>query len=218
MHWLIPPNILLYFVGALVSLFSIVDPLLAAPVFVSLTGHCTRQERISLARRASFNVFGILTAFFVAGTLILGFFGISIVALRLAGGLMITSSAFAMLNKKERLLPEEEQEAEGKEDIAFSPLAMPLLSGPGAIAVLIGLTTDAHHWMHFVSIFLVIILVSTACYWTLVASDWVIPKLGQTLIRDFTRIMGFILLCVGVQYMVNGLSGVAVDIAKQIGH
>ncbi len=207
-------ELLLYFTGALVSLFSIVNPLLAAPAFVSLTAGNTSPERHYLARRAALNVFGILLLFFISGSLILTFFGISINALRIGGGLMILTSAFGMINKKERLEPEEKREAEEKDDIAFSPLAMPLMSGPGAIAVIIGLASDASSVFHYVAIFLVIALVSLACFLTLFVSEAVVNKLGKTLVKAFTRIMGFILLCVGVQYIVNGVEGIVLKIMQ----
>jgi multiple antibiotic resistance protein len=199
------PDLPLFFVTSLVSLFSIVDPPMAAPVFASLTQDMSPQEQKQLAKRVSFFVLAILVAFFAAGGLILAFFGISIDALRIAGGLMILGTAYNMLEKKDRINPEEEQEAHQREDIAFSPLAMPILSGPGAIAVLIGMTTNADSWAHFAVILLVILLVCWSCYWTLVLAPRMVNALGQTVIRSFTRIMGFILLCIGVQYIVNGV-------------
>lgn len=207
-------DLFLFYVGSVVSLFSIVDPLLAAPVFVSLTHDETEQERHNLAKRACFFVFWILLAFFLAGTLILGFFGISIDALRIAGGLMILGSAYNMLEKKKKLQPDEEKEAEEKEDIAFSPLAMPLLSGPGAIAVIIGMTTDAKSIMYYPVIFLVIVTVCLSCYLTLKVSGKIVERLGETMVKAFTRIMGFLLLCIGVQYIVNGIKPILETIIK----
>ena len=150
----------LFFVGSFVSLFSIVDPLVAVPVFVSLTERFSPERRIQIAKQSSIYVLGVLLVFFIAGSLILKFFGISIEGLRIAGGLMIIGSAVEMLQKKERLLPQEQQESESKDDIAFSPLAMPILSGPGSIALIIGLTSDAKTFSHYLVIFLVIVLVS----------------------------------------------------------
>src|SRR3989338_4045589 len=124
---------LLFFVGSFVSLFSIVDPMLAVPVFVSLTEKYSPQKRIEIAEQTSIYALGVMLIFFIAGGLILKFFGISLEGLRIAGGLMIIASAVEMLQKKERLLPEEQKESEVKDDIAFSPLAMHILSGPGAI-------------------------------------------------------------------------------------
>ncbi|MBX2861671.1 MAG: MarC family NAAT transporter [Vampirovibrio sp.] len=204
--------LLAYFIGSFISLASIVNPLMAAPIFVTLTTQMDAKERRHVAWKSTLNVLIILLLFFVAGSLILSFFGISIHALRIAGGIMILNSAFGMLNKRDRLSPDEQKEAEDKEGIAFSPLAMPLMSGPGAIAVLIGMTADATSPAHYPLILLIILLVSLGCYITLRGSHFLMDKLGPTLMKAFTRMMGFILLCVGVQFMVNGIQGVVLDL------
>ena len=203
-------DLMLYFIGSLVSLISVVNPLLAVPVFTALTQTSSARERRSLSRKAATNVFFVLVLFFVSGHFILNFFGISIEALRIAGGVMILTSAFGMLNKEDRLLPEEHAECAEKDDWAFSPLAMPLMSGPGAIAVIMGMTADATSLTHYPIIFVVVLLASLACYGVLLGSHVLVERLGQTLMKSFTRIMGFILLCVGIQFMVNGIQGVVV--------
>jgi multiple antibiotic resistance protein len=195
----------LFFVGSFVSLFSIVDPLMAVPVFSTLTGSYTEAQRVVTARRATLYVFGILLVFFIAGGLILKFFGISLEGLRIAGGLMIVGSAIEMLERKDRLNLQEQQESEDKEDIAFAPLAMPLLSGPGAIAVIIGMTTDAKIWFHYPIIVFTIALVAISCYVMMRLSHVISKRMSTTMMKSFARIMGFILLCVGVQYILNGL-------------
>lgn len=206
-------DLLLFFVGTYISLFSIVDPLMAAPLFVTLTKGQSAQQRNEVARRASTFSFAILSIFFITGSLILNFFQISIDALRIAGGLMILSSAYGMLNKQETLNQEEELEAKSKavehDDIAFSPLAMPILSGPGAIAVIIGMTTNTGgNLFKYILIVLAILAVSFSSYIVMRISDQIMQRMGPTIVKAFTRIMGFILLCVGVQFVVNGVSPV----------
>ncbi len=200
-----PNELVLFFVGSFVSLFSIVDPLLAVPVFASLTQKYTTKQKKETAKKATMYVFWILILFFIAGGLILKFFGISLEGLRIAGGLMIIGSAIEMLQKKDKLLPAEQQESEEKDDIAFSPLAMPILSGPGAIAVMIGMTTDAKTFFHYVVILIIICLVALSCYIFLILANTIAHKMGTTTMKSFTRIMGFLLLCIGVQYIVNGV-------------
>lgn len=195
----------LFFVGSFVSLFSIVDPMLAVPVFVSLTEKYSHEKRVQIAREASIYALGIMVVFFIAGGLILKFFGISLEGLRIAGGLMIIASAVEMLQKKERLLPKEKDESETKDDISFSPLAMPLLSGPGSIAVIIGMTTDAKSWIYYPIIFSIICLIALLCYIFLRLAPIISRHMGPTAMSSFSRIMGFVLLCVGVQYIVNGV-------------
>lgn len=203
-------ELFMFFIGTFISLFSIVDPLMAAPLFVTLTDGQTAEQRNLVARRASMFAFAILGIFFITGSLILNFFQISIDALRIAGGLMILSSAYGMLNKQESLNREEEAEAKSKaghDDIAFSPLAMPILSGPGAIAVIIGMTTNTGGSpLKYLVILLAIMAVCASSYVTMRISDKIMQRMGPTIVKAFTRIMGFILLCVGVQFMVNGIS------------
>jgi multiple antibiotic resistance protein len=206
-------DMFMLFIGTYISLFSIVDPLMAAPVFVTLTEGQTAAQRNTVARRASMFSFAILSIFFITGSLILNFFQISIDALRIAGGLMILSSAYGMINKQASLNTEEEKEAQIKaathDDIAFSPLAMPILSGPGAIAVIIGMTTNAGgNWLNYLVIVLAILTVSISSYLVMRISDTMMQRMGPTIVKAFTRIMGFILLCVGVQFIVNGVSPV----------
>lgn len=195
----------LFFIGSFVSLFSIVDPMLAVPVFVSLTEKYSHEKRIQIAKEASIYALGIMIVFFIAGGLILKFFGISFEGLRIAGGFMIIASAVEMLQKKERLLPKEQDESETKDDISFSPLAMPLLSGPGSIAVIIGMTSDAKSWIYYPIIFLIICTVAILSYVFLRLAPIISQKMGATAMSSFNRIMGFILLCIGVQYIVNGV-------------
>jgi len=213
-------DMLMLLIGTYISLFSIVDPLMAAPVFVTLTEGQTPAQRNAVARRASTFSFAILSIFFITGSLILNFFQISIDALRIAGGLMILSSAYGMINKQASLNADEESEAKIKaathDDIAFSPLAMPILSGPGAIAVIIGMTTNANgNWLNYLVILLAILGVSFSSYLVLRISDTMMQRMGPTVVKAFTRIMGFILLCVGVQFIVNGVSPV---LARAIHH
>lgn len=204
-------DLFMFFIGTFVSLFSIVDPLMAAPLFVTLTDGQTAAQRNTVARRASMFSFAILSIFFITGSLILNFFQISIDALRIAGGLMILTSAYGMLNKQDSLDEAEENEAKTKatthDDIAFSPLAMPILSGPGAIAVIIGMTTNTGgSWLKYLVIVLAILAVCFSSYLTMRVSDTIMQRMGPTIVKAFTRIMGFILLCVGVQFLVNGVS------------
>lgn len=202
-------EILLFFVGSFVSLFSIVNPLMAIPVFVTLTAKDTADHRNNIARRAGIYILSILLVFFIAGDLILNFFGISLEGLRIAGGLMIMNNAFEMLMKKERLEPTEQKESVEKEDIAFSPLAMPMQSGPGSIAVIIGMTSDAHlaanPYLYYPLIIFVICLVAFCAFLLMRFSHIVTKRISTTSLKAFSRIMGFIILCVGVQYIINGI-------------
>ncbi|MCF3649832.1 MarC family NAAT transporter [Synoicihabitans lomoniglobus] len=199
------------FVATLAALFPIANPFGNAAIFQSLTKDNTPDERRSFARRGAIYMVAILVVFFVAGTAIVNFFGISLPGIRIAGGLIISRYAFAQLNPKpEHTHPSNEHaEATAKTDIAFSPLAMPLLAGPGAIAAAMSLSTRVStqgvtpHGVVIAGI----TLVGTACWLILRESDAIMKRLGVIGANALTKIMGFLLLCIGVQLVIDGVLG-----------
>src|SRR5262249_32705065 len=121
------------------ALFPIVDPFGGIPVFFSLTSSWTPAERRRTAMKTGIYVFVILVVFLFFGRFVLYFFGISLPVLKIAGGLIVANTAWAMVTSTARITPAETTEASTKEDISLTPLAMPLLSGPGAIGVVMAL-------------------------------------------------------------------------------
>lgn len=191
------------------SLFSVVNPLAAMPLFLSLTDRFDERERVQTAKWAAIYMFGILITFLLIGTFILSFFGISLAGIRIAGGLIIMRAAYSMLNpeKSGRKLTDEDQAAAmEKDDISFSPLALPLLSGPGSIAVVIGFATQADgipdYLINAVSIFLVVIFT----YGILRLAPFLGKYIGPAGLNVLTRLMGFIALAISVQFILSGIS------------
>ncbi|MCC5823375.1 MAG: MarC family NAAT transporter [Phycisphaerales bacterium] len=207
MHWF---NITL---ATLVALLPIANPFSTAAVFLGITSNISASKRNRQAIRACVYMFVILVSFLVAGTLIMEFFGISIPGLRIAGGLMITLIAMSMLRPADEppVDEEEEREARKKPDVSFTPLAMPSLSGPGAIAVTIGLATEADRLQDFAAIVVGLAVVTLICLAALLASTKVVRFLGVNGMNAMTRIMGFLLLCVGIQFIINGIIGVVAE-------
>lgn len=199
--------------ATLVALLPIANPFSTAAVFLGITANDTEQERRSQAMRACFYMLLILVAFLIAGTMIMEFFGISIPGLRIAGGIMIVLIAMGMLRPTEEpdISDEEKRAARKKSDVSFTPLAMPSLSGPGAIAVTIGLASESENWVDYVSIMIGITLVTVICLMALFASTKVVKFLGVNGMNAMTRIMGFLLLCVGIQFIVNGIVGIVAE-------
>jgi multiple antibiotic resistance protein len=146
--------------------------------------------------------------FLLAGTLIINFFGISLPGVRIAGGILIGRVAFRMLYPPDKvdLTPEEEKESRAKPDISFFPLAMPSLSGPGAIAVTISLATYVETWWQYVAIFLGIVILGVIVWVTLRLSGNLTRLLGVNGTHAMTKIMGFILFCIAIQFIVNGVT------------
>ena len=151
--------------------------------------------------------FVVLTIALLAGALVLNFFGISIHALRIAGGLIVARIGLGMLSAR----PEEEidekarAEAMGMEDVAFTPIAMPMLSGPGSIAVTIGMATEAERPIENVAIIAGIALVAFSSWLVLRSSVRIVAYMGVTGVTVLTRVMGLLLVGVGVQFLFAGI-------------
>ncbi len=179
------------------------------PIFLALTQDNTKIERNRQALKGSFFMLGILGAFLFGGTYIINFYGISLEGIRIAGGLMIMSWGFSLLNPKEsgrKISRADEREASEKMDISFSPLAMPLLSGPGSIAAVLGLASQSEGLFDHLAILIAIILVCVATYGVLRVSPKAVKYLGKTGMTALTRMMGFIALTIGVQFIINGIT------------
>lgn len=191
------------------SLFSVVNPLAAMPIFLSLTEKQSERERVQTAKKAAVYMLGVLLIFLLIGTFILSFFGISLAGIRIAGGLIIMRAAYSMLNPERggrKLTDEDEAAARVKEDISFSPLALPLLSGPGSIAVVIGFATQAEGVTDYLINGFSIVLVVIITYAILRLSPISARYIGPTGLNVMTRLMGFIALAISVQFILSGIS------------
>jgi multiple antibiotic resistance protein len=189
------------------SIFSIVDPVAAVPVFLALAGQQTLASQSRTALRAAITCFVVLTAFGVAGRLIFSFYGFTMGAFKIAGGILVFAVALDMVHAKpseKRTTSEERAEAEGKDDVGLMPLGLPLLSGPGAIATVMVLGGKAQGLEQRVSIHVAIAAVSVLTFFILRSSVWVTRFLGRTGINIVVRIMGLILAAVAMQFIVDG--------------
>jgi multiple antibiotic resistance protein len=200
--------------GTVIALLPLINPFASAPTFLAITEGDSPARRNQQLLMACIYMVAILVSFLIGGTFIMGFFGISIPGLRIAGGLLVAGIGSGMLMSAPRdpsHASKEEAAARNKRDIAFSPLAMPMLSGPGAIAVTIGFTSLASGWTDYIAITLGILIVAVIIYVTLRLSGKIVRVIGRTGMNALTKIMGFLLLCVGVQFVVNGVLGIATD-------
>ena len=153
--------------GTFIGLLPIVDPLTAAPTFLAITEGQSEERRREQARRGCLYMVAILVSFLVGGRFIMNFFGISIPGLRIAGGILLTGLGMEMLTAHQTGIlanPAEREAARRKGDISFSPLAMPMLSGPGSIAVTIGFTSLATGWIDYVAIIAGIVAMASLTY------------------------------------------------------
>ncbi len=204
------------FLLAFPALFSIVNPFGSALTFGQVTVDRNRQDRQLLARRISMNSVAMLLGSLWIGSYVLNFLGISLGALRIAGGLIVASRAWELLSAPEQRTARKEGEAaptvhQPVEEIAFFPLTMPFTTGPGTIAVAITLGSERPvYGSGLLAFFIGMSLAATAvaiCVWvTYRSADGIMKVLGETGTRIVTRLVAFLLLCVGVQILVNGIS------------
>jgi len=199
-----------FFFATLFSLFSIVDPPGAIPVYVALTSDRPQPERNKIALQTSFYFLIILFCFFVAGNYILSFFGLTIHALRIAGGMTLLISGFSLLSgriSKRRGYDKdlEKETMEHKQDIAFSPMAMPMLSGPGSISYLITQYNQHTAWTERWQIIAAIVAVAVLVWGCLRIAPFLFKVFGAGGLNAIARIMGFIVISIGVQFIVDGL-------------
>ena len=203
------------FLGTFIGLLPIINPLAAAPTFLAITEGDSAARRREQARKGCFYMVGILVSFLVGGTFIMNFFGISIPGLRIAGGILMTGIGMDMLlSRKAAAKSDEEEEraaAVKKPDISFSPLAMPMLSGPGSIAVTLGFTSLADGWFDYLAIIAGIVCVAALTYIVLRLAGRIVSFIGPVGVNAMTKIMGFLIMCIGVQFVVNGVLGIATD-------
>ncbi len=196
------------FILVFASLFSVVNPLGAIPVYLALTPDYTRSERSKSALMIAIYFIIILLSFFFFGSYILSFFGISINSLRIAGGLVIFNSGFALLNGKferNRVGKKVTTEAMTKEDISFAPMAMPMLSGPGSISLLISLYSQYETVDQRVLIAGVVVFTGLVIFLVLKGAPILFRILGHGGLRAISRIMGFIVMAIAVEYIVGGI-------------
>ncbi len=192
----------------LASLFSVVNPLGAIPVYLALTTSYTRQERNRSSLAISIYFIIILLTFFMGGSYILSFFGISLSSLKIAGGLVIFNSGFALLNGKfesNRVNKRVKSEAKEMDDISFAPMAMPMLSGPGSISLLISLFAENPLIGDRITIGITVIVMGLIVFLILKSAPILFRILGHSGLKAISRIMGFIVMAIAVEYVISGI-------------
>ena len=198
-------ELLSYAAGTFLTLFPIANPLLALPVFYRLTAAHDQAYRRREALRTAVYVAVVLTVTLLAGEFILDAFGISLAVVKIAGGLIVAHTAWEMVTVRERLTTAEGAEAATKEDIAFSPMAMPLISGPGAMGVVLSLAAKTSAGVHTVGCLIAIGLIGVVTYVCLAIGERLATALGTTGMGALSRVMGFLLLAIAVQLLAEGV-------------
>jgi multiple antibiotic resistance protein len=189
------------------SVLFIVDPIAVVPTYLVITQGQDAAQRRMTARRACVAATIILVTFALAGKGIFGLFGITMPAFRIAGGLILWLVAMDMLhgNRSTQEGAAEIVEGQAKEDVAVTPLAMPMLAGPGAISTVMVLSGQARTTSQTIAVYASILLTSVVAWLTLRAGERLVARMGQTGIRVMTRIMGLLLAAIAVQFVITGV-------------
>lgn len=201
---------------AISSLFVIVDPIAIVPTFLAMTPEETPGERIRMARIACIVMVVVLFAFALLGKRILEFLGIDLPAFQIAGGIVLLLIALDMLRaQRSRVHETREETAAGtaKDDIAITPLAIPMLAGPGAIstAILLHNKTTGLNWItQQLALCLAILVVGAITYTILHLSAHGARWLNPIAMRITTRIMGLLLAAVAVQFILNAMASLGI--------
>jgi multiple antibiotic resistance protein len=196
------------------TLFPVVNPLGDAPIFLILSRDYSSEARTALARRIAMNSFFLLAGSFLIGTHILAFFGISIPVVQVGGGLVVMATGWTMLNQKQ----EDEKPRAGPHQMtpgdifknAFYPLTMPLTVGPGSIsiAITLGANSPRHHGLNllpFVPAIIASVLIALSVFLCYASAERLARLLGQTGMTVIVRLSSFLLVCIGVQILWNGV-------------
>jgi multiple antibiotic resistance protein len=192
----------------LLALLVIVDPIGAVPLFASLTVGNTTAERHRIARTASLSVAIVLILSALCGQWLLALFGITIASFKVGGAILILLLAISMMHGQqsgEKQTPEEAEEAADKERIAVVPLAIPLLSGPGAISTIIIFATERSSPGHYLALIACAVLVGVVTWIALRVAAPVSNWLGKTGVHIVQRLMGLLLAAVAVEIFAGGI-------------
>ncbi len=191
-----------------IQLFIIVDPLAGIPIFLAITPNRTRGERRVMARRSCLVAFLVIVFFLLAGPSILGWFGINTSAVRVCGGILLFLIALELLYGRAtgtETSSREERLAEEKEDVSVTPLAIPLLAGPGAIATTLVFAGRANGWLSVAVLVAGAAIVFAVVYLFLHWADELATVIGALGMKILTRIMGLLLAFIAVQYVIDGV-------------
>jgi multiple antibiotic resistance protein len=200
-------HLLQFALVTLTSILFIVDPIAVIPTYLVITQGQSPEQRADTARRACIAAALILMAFALGGALIFQMFGITLEAFRIAGGLILWVVAMDMLHGERSTQESRPEIAEGrvKDDVAVTPLAMPMLAGPGAISTIMVLAGQARTMPEKAMVHVAIVVTLGVSWVVLRVGEGFVRKMGQTGIRVMTRIMGLLLAAIAVQFVITGV-------------
>ena len=215
---MLDPDSLAFALLAITSLLAIVNPLSAVPIYLAMTSDLPAERRSQTLRRAVITAVLVLIAFTALGSWIMRLYGITTPAFRIAGGIIFLGIGADMLHARRSGVKTTMQEAvevvdQGKEDIGIIPLGLPTLAGPGAITTVVTLNAQAGAYpMRVASIYVAIIVVMAISWAALAVAPMLLQRFRETGLNVMTRIMGLLVMVVGVQFVIDGVRAVALDV------
>ena len=200
-----------FFILCLTTLFTLINPIGIAPLLMVMTERFSKDERVKIAKKGSATALITLLLFAILGSLIFSFFGITLEAFQIMGGILFFRNGLRMLDAKvgrSRTTPAEQEESQESDDIAISPIGIPLIAGPGAITATMLLSSQTPQIYSYLTLGLSIMIVLTFVYVILRNGDVLMRVLGTSIMRIIQRLMGLILLVIAVQFVINGTTSV----------
>ena len=197
-----------FFIFCLTTLFTLINPIGISPILIIMTERFPKKEKINIAKKGSLTAFITLILFSLLGSVIFNFFGITIEAFQIMGGILFFRNGLRMLDSKigrSRTTPAEQEESEESDDIAISPIGIPLIAGPGAITAAMLLSSQTPQIYSYFTLIFSIFFVLSLVYLILRNGDVILKLLGTTGIRIIQRLMGLILMVIAVQFVINGV-------------
>jgi multiple antibiotic resistance protein len=205
------------------ALFPIVDPLTGSPIFLALTKEYSRETRKALAVRVAFDSFFLMIGSYFVGSHLLGFFGVSLPVVQVGGGLVVVAVGWGMLMQSDEARDSGRRNIQSQDAFrqAFYPLTLPLTVGPGSISVAITLGANSTHryGAHVLTILAALIaiaLIGISIFLCYGFADRIVRVFGETGTAVMIRLASFLLVCIGVQIMWNGISALLSSIQFQI--
>lgn len=204
--------------NSFISIFVIVDPFAVIPVYLGLTDRFTEESLKKIRRKATIVACLILSLFALTGISLFSFFGTTLPAFQIAGGLLLFKVALEQLGaNRTRVKDEERDESLNRDDISIFPLATPLLAGPGAISTVVLQSSKAKSTASLLMLLVAIVAAVALCNLVLKLGPLLYRVVGKTGLNLLTRLMGLILAAVAVQFILNGLTTVVHEIGKNLG-
>jgi multiple antibiotic resistance protein len=203
-------NLLQFGLTAFIMLIVVINPLAVAPVFIAVTNGMEIIERRSVLTRAVIASFSVALFFLIIGRLFLSFMGVTVHAFAISGGIMLFTLAFPMLVGQRSVLraTDRVEQRVTNEDVAIFPLTIPQLAGPGTIATILVLATQAEgDWPRLGVLVVILVGIYLMAWPTLYAAERIVTRLGESKMDVITRMLGLVLAALAVQYVLNGIAG-----------